>query len=163
MLALDAAGRLRSALVAVVGGRGRGFADPPPGRLLAAEVDRVLRVTGQAVALGLADAGRAASWLAAPSPAQRRWLCDALGWSPVPAPPRPPALPAPALAFAAATAAAAATAIVWSGGGARRRHDSANVGGIGATAAGIAAVGALLAAVAILAVLGGAKAVPRHS
>jgi hypothetical protein len=44
-----------------------------------------------------------------------------------------------------------------------RRHDSANGGGIGAAAAGIAVAGALLAAVAILAVQGGAKALPRRS
>ncbi len=129
----------------MVGGRGRGFTDPPPGDLLAPEIERVLRITGQVVALGLADAGRAASWLAAPSPAQRRWLRDALGWSTSPAPPSAPALPLPALALAAATA--AALVAMWLGAGMRRRRDSAASGAAGvaaATAAAAVAAGAIV-------------------
>jgi hypothetical protein len=166
MLALDAAGHLRAALVAVVGGRGRGFGDPPPGRLLALEVERVLRVTAQAVALGLADAGRVASWLAAPSPDQRRWLRDALGWSSAPAPPMPSPLPAPALALAAAAATAAAAAVmckVWSGDRVPRRDSTNGAGRNRGFDGGTAAAAALLAAAAILVVAGGARALPRRA
>jgi hypothetical protein len=161
ILALDAAGRLRAALIAVVGGRGRGFTDPPPGGLLAGEVERVFRITGQAVALGLADTGRAASWLAAPSPAQRRWLRDALGWSSALAPPRPPPPPvlppSPIPVLAIATATAAAFVIAWLGGGIRRRrHLATRSGGSGCGGGSGTATAdaALLTAGAILAVAG---------
>jgi hypothetical protein len=148
MLALNAAGRLRAALVAVVGGRGRGFTDPPPCGLLAPKVKRVLRITGQAVALGLANTCRAASWLAAPSPAQCRWLLDALGWSAAPAAPLPTALPPLALALAAATA--VALVAVWLGASVRpRRHITLATSGAVCVDGGAATVAAVLLAACI--------------
>ncbi len=162
MLALDAAGRLRAALVAVVGGRGRGFTDPPPGRLLAFEVERVLRITGQALTLGLVDAGRAASWIAAPSSAQRHWLRDALGWSAGPAPTRPPAPPALTLVAAAV----AALVVMWSGVGARRRRGAAtggDSGGGGGGGGGTATAGAALLAAGTVLFVAGAAALSRRT
>ena len=49
MLMQDA-GQLRAALLAVIGGQGRGFRDPGAGELFSAQAERVLRATEQIAA-----------------------------------------------------------------------------------------------------------------
>jgi hypothetical protein len=109
-MSLQAGGRLRAAFLAVIGGQGRGFTDPPSDSLFSSQPDRVLRVTLQEAALRLVDTGRAVSWISRPSEAQVHWLRGHLGW--VPPPPLPSAtvlpLSIPALAVGAVVVGAAA-------------------------------------------------------
>ena len=108
MLMQDA-GQLRAALLAVIGGQGRGFRDPGAGELFSAQAERVLRATEQIAALRLVDTRRAVSWLSEPSQFQLQWIRQALGWAPPSPPPLQP-LVASLLALSIAAAAAARSA-----------------------------------------------------
>ena len=75
----------RRLVLAIVGGRQRGFTDPEDGHVWSQTVEALLRRTRQALAIQVADEGRAMSWLQEPSWHQQSVLADKLG---LPATPR---------------------------------------------------------------------------
>ena len=112
----------RRLVLAIVGGRQRGFPDPQDGHVWSQTVEALLRRTRQALAIQVADEGRAMSWLQEPSTHQQSVLADKLG---LPAAPRaaavlavlrspwPPTLQTAGFAAAAVGMAALATGALY--------------------------------------------------